>query len=39
MQRLAFPNHMKKRHIIFTALILMILAGCTSTSAVGSSKT
>ncbi|NOI90076.1 septal ring lytic transglycosylase RlpA family protein [Vibrio splendidus] len=39
MQRLAHPNHMKKSHIIFTALILMILAGCTSTSAVGSSKT
>ncbi|MFA0508544.1 MULTISPECIES: septal ring lytic transglycosylase RlpA family protein [unclassified Vibrio] len=39
MQRLAHTNHMKKLHIIFTALILMILAGCTSTSAVGSSKT
>jgi rare lipoprotein A len=30
---------MKKFHIIFTALIFMILAGCTSTSAVGGSKT
>ncbi|MEZ8469989.1 septal ring lytic transglycosylase RlpA family protein [Vibrio splendidus] len=39
MQRLAHTNHMKKLHIIFTALVLMILAGCTSTSAVGSSKT
>ncbi|MEZ8022726.1 septal ring lytic transglycosylase RlpA family protein [Vibrio sp. 1F255] len=39
MQRLAHPNYMKKLHIIFTALVLMILAGCTSTSAVGSSKT
>ena len=39
MQKLAHLNHMKKSHIIFTALILMILAGCTSTSAVGSSKT
>ena len=39
MQRLAQPNYMKKLHIIFTALILMILAGCTSTSAVGGSKT
>ncbi|MGB1974650.1 MAG: septal ring lytic transglycosylase RlpA family protein [Vibrio toranzoniae] len=39
MQRLTPPNHIKKRHIIFTALVLMVLAGCTSTSAVGSSKT
>ncbi|MDH5877807.1 MULTISPECIES: septal ring lytic transglycosylase RlpA family protein [Vibrio] len=39
MQKLAHLNHMKKSHIIFTAFILMILAGCTSTSAVGSSKT
>ncbi|MEZ8284751.1 septal ring lytic transglycosylase RlpA family protein [Vibrio splendidus] len=39
MHRLAHPNYMKKFHIIFTALILMILAGCTSTSAVGGSKT
>ncbi|MEZ9280482.1 septal ring lytic transglycosylase RlpA family protein [Vibrio cyclitrophicus] len=38
MQKLAHLNHMKKLHIIFTAFILMILAGCTSTSAVGSSK-
>ncbi|MEZ9297977.1 septal ring lytic transglycosylase RlpA family protein [Vibrio splendidus] len=39
MHRLAHPNYMKKFHIIFTALIFMILAGCTSTSAVGGSKT
>ena len=39
MKRIGYLNHMKKLKIIFTALVLMILAGCTSTSAVGSSKT
>lgn len=39
MKRIDYSNHMKKLNIIVTTLILIILAGCTSTSAIGSSKT
>lgn len=39
MKRIDYLNHMKKLNIIFTALVLMILAGCTSTSAIGGAKT
>lgn len=39
MQRIDYLNHIKKLNIIFTALVLMILAGCTSTSAIGAAKT
>lgn len=39
MKKIDYPNHMKKLNIIFTAFVLMILAGCSSTSATGGSKT
>ncbi|WP_098414494.1 septal ring lytic transglycosylase RlpA family protein [Vibrio sp. ES.051] len=39
MKRINYPNHWQKVNIIFTALVVMILAGCTSTSATGGSKT
>lgn len=39
MKRIESLASKKKLQLIFTALILTLLAGCTSTSAVGSSKT
>lgn len=39
MKKIDSPNHMKKLNVFFIALVLMILTGCTSTSAIGESKT
>lgn len=39
MKTINYPDHLQKLSILFTALVLMILTGCTSTSAIGGSKT
>ncbi len=39
MKIINYPDHLQKLSILFTALVLMILTGCTSTSAIGGSKT
>lgn len=39
MKIINYPDHLQKLSILFTALVLVILTGCTSTSAIGGSKT
>lgn len=39
LQGIDFLNHIKKLNILFTSLFLMLLTGCSSTSAIGGSKT
>ena len=39
LQEIDFLNHIKKLNILFTSLLLMLLTGCSSTSAIGGSKT
>ncbi|MCF7354752.1 septal ring lytic transglycosylase RlpA family protein [Vibrio sp. CK2-1] len=39
MKAIDFLNHIKKLNILFTSLLLMLLTGCSSTSAIGGSKT
>ncbi|MGF1683727.1 septal ring lytic transglycosylase RlpA family protein [Photobacterium minamisatsumaniensis] len=39
MKKIEYPNRMKRLNLVFTALILTLLAGCSSTAATDDEKT